>query len=147
MPLSKEMKKNAAIEAVSALMIIEEINAFIEGDDRSEVIAAAQIRTQELEGAKPKQGEQPGPITQQTADFKGGIEGAKAAPPEILTGSHIVEAIDKADEKRVNAAERRDAEAKAAADKAALSGNPRKPEDVVTCEDVIKTLREKGVKI
>ncbi len=143
--LSKEMKKKDALEAIPALKTIEEINAFIAGEERDEVVAAAQIRTQELE--QSKQGEQPGPMTQKTADFKAGIEGAKAAPPEIVTGSDIVEAIDKADEKRVNAAERAAAEAEAAANKAALSGKPHKPQDVVTCEDVIKTLREKGHKI
>ncbi len=65
--LSKKMKKKDALKAIPALKTIEEINAVIAGEERDEVVAAAQIRIQELE--QSKQGEQPGPVARQTADF------------------------------------------------------------------------------
>ncbi len=147
MPLSKEMKKKQdAIEVIEKIPTVEEVNAFIDGEERNEVIAAAQIRIQDLEAKNPKQGEQTGAMTQTTSDFKSGIEGTKAATPTpIVTGDDIVAVIDKADEKRANAAERRDAEAKAREQKA--KADAAGPRSYVTGEDVIKALREKGHKI
>ncbi len=156
--ISKDMKKKEAIEFIELLDTIEEINAFTEGDDRNDVIASAQIRQQELEeaGKMKKQGEQPGPITHETHDFKGsGIEGTKDAavipqsairnPKLHITGSDIVEAIDKTDEKKSLEFERQAAEEKAAADKA--KQDAAVPRSYVTGEDVIKKMRAEGQKI
>ncbi len=147
MPLSKEMKKKQdAIEVIEKIPTIEEVNAFIDGEERNEVVAAAQIRIQDLEAKNPKQGEQTGAMTQTTSDFKSGIEGTKAAvPAPIVTGSDIVEAIDKTDEKRASAADRAAAEEKARVDKA--KADAAGPRNYVTGEDVSKTLRGKGHKI
>ena len=63
-------------EFISVMKDEAEILAFIEGDERKTVIDAANKKIAELRG--PKQGEQTGPITQKTAEFKGGVEGTKS---------------------------------------------------------------------
>jgi hypothetical protein len=111
-----------------------------------------------------KQGEQSGPITRETADFKGGIQAVKsyvtgsdivaaidkederkaalqASTAEMVTGQDVIASIDAADEKRARAAER-----KAAEDAAALKAGTV-VKDYVTAEDAIRQMRAEGKKI
>lgn len=141
--LSKDIIDDVAAEnAIVAIEDAKELQAFIRGEQREHLLDKAAYRLNVLKA--PKQGEQSGPITQQASDFKGpGVEGTKSQG--LITGSDIVEQIDKADEQRVNAAERKAAEDKAAADRAKEAATG--PRTYVTGEDVIKSLREKGHKI
>lgn len=133
----------AAENAIKAIEDAKELQVFIKGEQRESLLDIAAYRLNVLRG-QPKQGEQSGPITQEVRDFKGpAIEGGKFSGP--VTGSDIVAEIDKADEKRQNAEERRLAEEQAAIDKAkdAAAG----PRNYVTAEDVIKRMRAEGKKI
>ncbi len=136
----------AAENAIKAIEDPKELQMFIKGEQREGLLDVAAFRLNVLKN-QTKQGEQPGPITQPTADFKTGIQGTKAETTEArpVTGNDVVEAIDKADTKRANEAERRDAEAKAREQKA--KADAAGPRDYVTGEDVVKSLREKGHKI
>lgn len=71
-------------EFIVAMTTVEEILAFIEGDERKTVIDAANKRIAEIRG--PKQGEQNDPITQKTSDFKAsGVEGTKSDSSSLTT--------------------------------------------------------------
>lgn len=127
---SKNMNEVDSIKRIKKINSIEKIDSFIEGDDRTSILDAAEKQKKRLNGSNssngsiesaPKQGEQPGPITQKTSDFKEGIEGTKKAgigDQELGVGKET---------------------------------NPQPPttdtRSYITGEDVIKTLREKGKKI
>ncbi len=66
--------KDAQIK-IAELSTAEEIQSFIEGDDRKTVTDAAEKRIHELKG--PKQGET-GKITKDAGDFKEGIQKTKS---------------------------------------------------------------------
>jgi hypothetical protein len=93
MKTSNDYSAEEAIRRIEKMEIEKELLTFTAGEERKTVVAAAETRLAEL---RPKQGEQKGPITQETSDFKEGIQGAK---------------------------------------------------NYVTCEDVIKKMREQGKKI
>jgi hypothetical protein len=111
--LSKdETKTRNAIKAINAMDTLDAVNAYIAGEDRPDVLDAAQVQIEFIEnqgqsspsdapspapptggGAtsgedeKAKQGEQPGPITQKTDEFKGpGVQGTKSAVASPLAG-------------------------------------------------------------
>ncbi len=191
--LSKDIRnKKEAVAAAEALAAAEEIIAFVDGDDRYEVIAAAEVRLQELEAGKNedsgrKQGQETGRITRTTDDFKTGVQGTKGSdgdqvvseiphsalrtPQSHITGSDIVAAVDEADKKKADEAEKGapavervtgesvvaaidEADAKKASDlerQAAEAEKARKAgkvnPDIVTAETVIKKMREEGKRI
>jgi hypothetical protein len=141
----------AALNHIISLTDPKEIQTFVKGEPREGLLDAAAARINELK----KQGEQPGPITQETHEFKGpGVEGIKDGgqgsgvgiqKTEILTGSDIIEEIDEADQAKADDAEKKDAALKAEQDKAKEAA--ALPRNYVTGEDVIKSLRAKGHKI
>jgi len=133
------------VEAKNAILAIQdaaELQAFGKGEQRDDLLDLVVFRLNVLKAeTQHKQGEQQGPITQQTHDFKGsGVEGKKH-----ITGEDIVKEIDEADAKKAADLERRDAEALAAAEKAKLEAAG--PRSYVTAEDVIKKMRAEGKKI
>ena len=108
--LSKdEVKTRNAIKAINAMDAIDAVKSYIEGEDREDVLDAAQVQIEFIENqgsgdgvqgagttsppspqsspsggedGKPKQGEQDGPITQKTDEFKGGgVQGTKEQGP------------------------------------------------------------------
>lgn len=136
----------------------KEIRAFIKGEGRESVLDAAQERINEIirksprpggerpgEGASspgdiPKQGQEPGPITKNTAEFKGsGVEGTKGQ----VRGEDVIEELDKvagekaAEALRKSAVEETAKEAEAAA----------KPKAHVTIDDVLARMRSEGRKV
>jgi hypothetical protein len=141
------------VEAHNAILAIEdarELQAFIKGERRETLLETAAYRLNFLKGfnselrtpnsALAKAGEQTGPITHQTADFKGpGVQGTKS---DIITGASVVEELD-------NAALQRATEAAVQANKTEASATKteaeiRREKGIVTCEDVVAQLREKG---
>jgi hypothetical protein len=77
MKLSTTMTAQEAIEAIGAMKSQEEISSFIEGEDRKTVINAAEERRKALPPSS-KGGEVKGPITQDAADFKEGVQRTKS---------------------------------------------------------------------
>lgn len=142
---SKDVISIEAIAQIKNFKTFQELKAFIsDNEDRSTVLKAAEAKESEIKTElaakeKAKQGEQPGPITQITSDFKDGVQRTKE-----LSGSDIISAIDKADLKKSEAlaveAQKREKERE---EKKAGS----RPEGVVTCDDVIKKMRTEGKKI
>jgi len=153
--LSKDILDYIKVEnAIKSIMDPKELQAFIKGERREHVLDIAAFR---LNALKPKQGEQPGPITTMTHEFKGsGVEGTKAVIPDIpqsairnpkshITGNDIVKEIDLADEKKALDFERQATEEKAVIDKA--KQDAAVPRNYVTGEDVIKKMRAEGKQI
>ncbi|MDH4164745.1 MAG: hypothetical protein OEW15_18955 [Nitrospirota bacterium] len=118
------------LDEVAALYEINEIDnekdlrAFIKGETRDELLSAAEWRINAL---RPKQGEQIGPITQRTDDFKTGVEGTKSLTMESIVGPIDEAAAKKADE---------DYRASIEAEKARAAGTFVSKH--VTIEDVLK---------
>lgn len=82
---SVDFNTKDAPEKIADMLTEEEILAFIEGDERKTVIDAANKKIAELRG--PKQGEDTGAITKNTADFKEGIQKTKG----VITCEDILE--------------------------------------------------------
>ena len=144
MKTSKEHTNDEAINQIIAFTDPKDVQAFVIGESREDLLDMAAARINELK----KQGEEPGPITQEIQEFKGpGVEGTKGAEqgPEILTGSDIIKEIDEADQAKSDEAEEKDAALKSEQDKAKAAA--ALPRNYVTGEDVIKALRAKGHKI
>ena len=90
---SKDLSDEEAFNALVALETEKEIRAFTKGEERDLIMDAAVARINELsvqgtgvrgQGVeKQKQGEQSGPITKSTGDFKVGIEGTKALKTHV----------------------------------------------------------------
>jgi hypothetical protein len=82
---STDLKADEAIQMVGALLTADEVSDFIGGEKRKTVIDAAEERLKALvilpgaaSSAPTKQGEQAGPITQSTSDFKAGVQRTKS---------------------------------------------------------------------
>jgi len=73
---SNDMNVKDAQIKIAEMISAEEINAFIAGDERKTVLDAAAAKIKELAGLK--QGEQAGPITKDTHDFKDGVQKTKS---------------------------------------------------------------------
>ena len=123
-----------------AMATEKDIRDFIKGDDRDSVMDAAMARINELlQKAQPKQGEQPGPITQQTSEFKSsGVEGTK-----VITGDDVIDSLDEAAEKKASAIAEQDEAEDARKETEAAA----KEKTYITGEDVIRSLRAKGHRI
>jgi hypothetical protein len=90
MKLSTTMTGQEAKEAIGAMKSPEEISSFIDGDTRKTVINAAEERRKALTPTS-KQGEVKGPITQDAADFKDGVQKTKEADkPKHITGMDVI---------------------------------------------------------
>ena len=117
---SNDYRAEDAISRIGTMKNIEEIKNFIEGEERKTVVSAAEARIKELSDASQKQGEQKEPITQRTDDFKEGIQRTKSGIGDQGLG-------------------------------VSEETNPQPPVAIprsyVTCEDVIKKMREQGKKI
>lgn len=86
MSKSKDLTPQDAAIKIMEFTSADEITAFTDGETRRSVIKTAEARTKEIATAaprndKPKDGDQSGPITQKTADFKDGIQATKGADP------------------------------------------------------------------
>jgi hypothetical protein len=83
MKKSKDMAADAAVSVIRGFKSSAELRAFVsENEDRVTVLKAAEAKMADLvksEGeAHTKQGEQSGPMTQETSEFKSsGVEGKK----------------------------------------------------------------------
>jgi hypothetical protein len=75
--LSKTMKADEAITSIQGMQTEAEILAFIEGENRKTVITAADERRKTLP-LSSKQGEMKGSITQDSPDFKEGVQKTKS---------------------------------------------------------------------
>lgn len=168
--LSKdETKTRNAIKTIDHMETVEAVTAYVAGETRQDVLDAAQVQIDfitrfdtsdgsdksDASHAQSKQGET-GPLTQKTAEFKGGgVQGTKnpspsgrgqgeggSIPHSVITGHDVVDSLDKAALKLVNeGAIRTDAAAGAETKTAA---ELRKAKGVVTCDDVIERMRAEG---
>jgi hypothetical protein len=93
--LSTTMKAEEAIALLQGFQTEAEILAFIAGEDRKTVINAAEDRRKALPPSKPKAGEVKGPITQDTSDFKEGVQKTKS----YVTCEDVVDKMRKAGKK------------------------------------------------
>lgn len=97
---SIEMNVIKAMAKIKGMDSIDEINVFIDGDERKTVIDTASRRIFEIKGLK--QGELSGTITQMTSDFKEGFQGTKSETSDIkpqtsdksyITGEDVVRGL------------------------------------------------------
>jgi len=141
------------VEALNAIQAIEtekDLRAFIKGESREPMLDAAQFRINAL---RPKQGEQLGPITQKTSEFKVGIDGTKdvsdtphfalRTPHSVVTGHDIIDGLDKAAFAHAQEVQRSIMEAESAKDAKAAA----EPKAHVTIEDVLAAQRAEGRKV
>ncbi len=150
--LCKDISDDIAAEAaLLEFTSAKELQAFMKGEQREFLLDKAAFRMNHLK--QPKQGEQTGPITQTTADFKGGVQGTKGSddtssivPRDAslgsITGQDIVGAIDERDEKLAIEAAVRTASSGSSEDKSAAQ--VRKERGIVSGEDVVAKLRAEG---
>lgn len=95
-----DVEAKIAIEAIEDAM---ELQAFIKGERREALLDVAVFRLNVLKSAIEKQGEQTGPFTKETHEFKGsGVEGTKGLPDKpkpYLTIEDVLAAQRKAGRK------------------------------------------------
>jgi hypothetical protein len=143
--LSKDILDEVeTLNAIQAIETEKDLRAFIKGESRESLLDAAQFRINAL---RPKQGEQSGPITQKTQEFKVGIEGTKGVythnPRNVITGHDIIDGLDKAAFAHAQDVQRSIMEAESAKDAKAAA----EPKAHVTIEDVLAAQRAEGRKV